>query len=69
MWSNVEGDIDAVDSILRITKVRITYHLKCSEDKMDTVKRAYEHHPKKCPAYMTFRDVIDFTLNLETEFV
>ena len=54
---------------MRITKIRVTYHLKCSEDQVDAVNRAYEHHAVKCPAYMTFRNVIDFTLNLEIEFI
>ena len=63
----MEGDIDAIDSVLRITKIRVAYHLKCSEDQMDPVNRAYEHHPIKCPAYMTLRGAIDFTLSLETE--
>ena len=34
---------------------------------MDAVNRAYDHHPIKCPAYMTLRGAIDFTLSLETE--
>ena len=63
----MEGDIDAVDGVLRITKIRVAYHLKCSDDQMDAVNRAYDHHPIKCPAYMTLRGVIDFTLSLETE--
>jgi len=37
----VEGDIDAVDGVLRITKIRVAYHLKCSDDQMDAVNRAY----------------------------
>ncbi len=64
----MEGDIDAIDSVLRITKIRVAYHLKCSEDQMDPVNRAYDHHPIKCPAYMTFRDAIDFSFSLETDF-
>ena len=63
----MEGDIDAVGGVLRITKIRVAYHLKCSDDQMDAVNRAYDHHPIKCPAYMTLRGAIDFTLNLETE--
>ena len=64
----MEGDIDAIDSVLRITKVRVAYPLKCSDDQLDAVNRAYEHHPTKCPAYMTFRDAINFSFSLETDF-
>ena len=64
----MEGDIDAIDRVLRITKIRVAYHLKCSDDQMDAVNRAYEHHPIKCPAYMTFWDAIDFSFSLETDF-
>ena len=64
----MEGDIDAIDSVLRITKIRVAYHLKCSDDQMDAVNRAYEHHPTKCPAYMTYREDNNFSFSLENEY-
>ena len=66
--ADVEGDIEAVDDVLRIAKIRLTYKLRCSEDQMDAVNRAYKHHPIKCPAYMTFREAIDFSFSLKTDF-
>ena len=41
----MEGDIDAIDGVMRITKIRVAYNLKCSEDQMDAGNRAYKHHP------------------------
>ena len=66
--ADVEGDIEAVDDVLRIAKIRLTYKLSCSEDQMDAVNRAYKLHPIKCPAYMTFQDVIDFSFSLKIDF-
>tara|TARA_B100000700_G_scaffold330827_1_gene459359 strand:+ start:33184 stop:33423 length:240 start_codon:yes stop_codon:yes gene_type:complete len=64
----VEGYIEVVDDVLRITKIRLAYKLRYSEDQMDAVNRAYEYHPIKCPAYMTFQDIIDFSFSLKTYF-
>ena len=66
--TNAESDSDDVDNVLRITKICLAYKLRCSEDQMDAVNRAYEHHPIKCPAYMTFQDVINFSFSLNTDF-
>ena len=27
-WADVEGDIEAVNGVLKITRIRVTYHVK-----------------------------------------
>ncbi|MCH8068715.1 MAG: OsmC family protein [Candidatus Marinimicrobia bacterium] len=65
LFSEVEGDIESIDGVLRITKIRVIYHLKYAGDEEEKVQRAFKSHPLKCPAYMTLRDVVEFTLSLK----
>lgn len=62
--ADVEGDIDAVEGVLRITKIRVNYHLVYTQEQQEKVDRAFQNHPVKCPAYMSLKDAIDFDLDL-----
>ena len=62
--AEVEGDINDVDGVLLITKILVAYQLKYTDDQYPKVKRAFNAHKEKCPAYMTVRDAVDFQLTL-----
>jgi len=54
----VEGDIEAVDRVLRITKIRVHYELRVPTGKREPAERALLTHEQKCPAATSVRGCI-----------
>jgi uncharacterized OsmC-like protein len=46
----VEGDIEDLDGVMVITKIRVRYRMKVPKDKREAAERALSVHEKKCPA-------------------
>ena len=46
----VEGDIEAVDRVLRITRIRVRYALRVPTGKRELAERAIAKHVQACPA-------------------
>ncbi len=57
-WADVEGDIEDVGGVLRITTIRATMHLKCPEEKMADAKDAFANYITRCPAAQSVKDCI-----------
>ncbi len=49
-WADVEGDIENVNNILKITKIRVKYHLKVPRGKADETNEALSSYLARCPA-------------------
>jgi organic hydroperoxide reductase OsmC/OhrA len=49
-WAEVEGDIENVNNVLKITQVRVTYHLKVPQEKAGEAKEALSSYLTSCPA-------------------
>ena len=49
-WADVEGDIENVNNVLRITQIRVKYHLKAPQGKTTEVKEALSSYLTSCPA-------------------
>ena len=49
-WADVEGDIENVDNVLKITQIRVKYNLKVPKGKTDEVKEALSSYLSLCPA-------------------
>jgi organic hydroperoxide reductase OsmC/OhrA len=49
-WADVEGDIENVDGVLRITAIRVRYHLKVAEIKLADAKESFSDYITRCPA-------------------
>jgi len=49
-WADVEGDIENVNGVLKITQIRVTYHLKVPKGKGEEVKEAFSSYLTFCPA-------------------
>jgi hypothetical protein len=49
-WADVEGDIENVDKVLKITQIRVKYNLKVPEGKTDEAKEALSSYLSLCPA-------------------
>lgn len=49
-WADVEGDIENVNNVLKITQIRVTYHLKVPQGKVREAKEAFSSYLTSCPA-------------------
>ena len=65
--ADVEGDIENIDGVLKITEIRVNYHLKVQEEKADDAKRAFSSYLKLCPAAQSVIGCIRIRDKLELE--
>jgi organic hydroperoxide reductase OsmC/OhrA len=49
-WADVEGDIENVSGVLKITAIRVKFHLKAPEDRRDDAKACFSDYITRCPA-------------------
>ena len=56
--ARIEGDIEAVDRVLRITKIRVHYDVRIPAGKREAAERALATHEQKCPAATSVRGCI-----------
>lgn len=47
---HIFGDIENVSNILKITQIRVTYHLKVPKGKVDEAREALSSYLAQCPA-------------------
>ena len=59
--ADVEGDIEDVDGVLKITKIRLRYRFKIPPGSRDKADRALETYAEKCAAYQSVKGCIDCT--------
>ena len=57
--ADVEGDIEDVDGVLRITRIRVRYRVRVPSGKREEVERALEVYADRCPAYQSVKGCID----------
>jgi uncharacterized OsmC-like protein len=57
----VEGDIEDVDGVLKITKIRLTYKLRIPAGSREKADRALAVYADKCPAYQSVKGCIQCT--------
>ena len=48
--AEVEGDIEDVNGILKITRIRVLYHLKIPKEKAAEAREAFSTYLVRCPA-------------------
>lgn len=58
-WADVEGDIENVNGVLKITRIRVTYHLKVLRGKSEEAKEALSSYLTRCPAAQSVMGCID----------
>jgi organic hydroperoxide reductase OsmC/OhrA len=58
-WAAVEGDIERVNDIPKITQIRVTYHLKVSEAKASDAREAFSAYLTRCPAAQSVMGCIE----------
>lgn len=64
--ADVEGDIEEVDGVLKITSIRLHYRLKIPKGSRDKVDRVLAAYAEKCPAYQSVKGCIECTWDVET---
>ena len=66
-WATVEGDIESVNDVLKITRIRVKYHLKIPDGKRADVQEAFSSYITKCPAAQSVIGCIDIRDDIEIE--
>lgn len=59
--ADVEGDIEEVDGVMRITKIRIRYRFKIPARTREKIERVLGSYAEQCPAYLSVKGCIDCT--------
>jgi hypothetical protein len=63
--ADAEGDIEDVDGVLRITRIRVRYTLKAPAGKSAEAREAMATYLTRCPAAMSVRGCIDLVDTLD----
>ena len=67
--ADVEGDIEDVDGVLKITRIRLHYRIRVPAGSADKVERALDTYAEKCPAYQSVKGCIECSWDAEIEEV
>jgi uncharacterized OsmC-like protein len=67
--AQVEGDIEDVDGMLKITTIRLHYRLKTPKGAREKVDRALAVYADKCPAYQSVKGCIQCSWDAQIEEV
>ena len=67
LMTQVEGDIEDVDGVLKITKIRLRYRFKVPPETREKVDRVLASYAEKCPAYQSVKGCIDCSWDAEVE--
>lgn len=63
--AHVEGDVEAVDRVLRIARMRVRYEIQIPAGMREAAERAVATHQAKCPAAMSVRDCIPIDITAD----
>jgi organic hydroperoxide reductase OsmC/OhrA len=63
--AQVEGDVEAVDRVLRISRMRVQYELRVPRGTREAAERAIATHEQKCPAATSVRGCIPIAITAD----
>lgn len=63
--AQVEGDVEAVDKVLRIARMRVHYTIRIPRGMREAADRAVVTHEAKCPAAMSVRGCIPIAITAD----
>lgn len=66
--ADVEGDIENVDGVLKITVIRVRYTLKLKPEETADANWALENYLEKCPGAMSVTGCIRIEHSLDMDF-
>ncbi len=58
-WAEVEGDIENVKGVLKITQIRVNYQLTAGQEKTEQAREAFASYLASCPAAQSVIGCID----------
>ena len=61
----MEGDIEEVDGVIRITKMRIVFRFEAPQELREKADRAVASFADRCPAYVSVKECIQITWSAE----
>ena len=67
LTAEVEGDIEDVGGVLKITQIRLHYRIKALAEKRESIERLLDHYAEACPAYQSVKGCIDCSWTAEIE--
>lgn len=67
LYTTVEGDIEEVGKSIRITEIRVRYHLKVPDDKREEAEKVLGFHASGCPAYNSVKESIRVLVDADFE--
>ncbi len=65
--ASVEGDIEDVNGVMKITRIRLHYRFRIPAAIREKVDRVLEVYAEKCPAYQSVKGCIDCSWDAEIE--
>ncbi len=65
--ADVEGDVENVNGILKITTIRVKYHLKLKADQKEGAGEAFASYLTQCPTAQSVIGCIKIQDNLDLE--
>ena len=63
--ASVEGDIEAVEKVLKIVRIRVRYTLTIPKGMREKAERAVARHPISCPAANSIQGCIDLDISAD----
>ena len=63
--AQVEGDIEDVGGVMRITKIRLHYRFQVPAGSREKVDRVLASYAEQCPAYQSVKGCIDCAWDAE----
>jgi organic hydroperoxide reductase OsmC/OhrA len=63
--AQVEGDVEAVDRVLRISRMRVHYTIRIPKGMREAAERAVATHEQKCPAATSVRGCIPIAITAD----
>jgi len=66
-WADVEGNIENVNNVLKITQIRVKYNLKVPKGKVDEARNAFSNYLTSCPAAQSVIGCIDIKDDIAIE--
>ena len=63
--AQVEGDIEDVGGVLKITRIRLRYRFRTPPGMLEKVDRVLPGYAEQCPAYQSVKGCIDCSWQAE----
>ena len=60
-----EGDIEAIEKVLKIVRIRVRYALKIPHGMREKAERAVARHPISCPAANSIKGCIELDITAD----